>query len=108
MYREYLILFDILEYCFNNNSNDLDLPPFLGEISPYLWDGGMPIDCSVYDDWLEISRHINNHHELIDAIIELLELYEKSFSFDFCETKKVLRHIPSELLEELSTKYTDV
>ena len=53
MYAKYLILFDLLEYCYEK-SDDLDLPPFLGELCPYLW-GGMPIDCNVFDKWQKDS-----------------------------------------------------
>ena len=107
MYANYLILFDLLEYCYPK-SDDFDLPPFLGELCPYLW-GGMPIDCSAFDKWQKDSISLNTNQELLQGVIKLLESYEHLYHFDFADTKKVLSEISNDeltkIIQESEEKY---
>lgn len=102
MYVKYLILFDLLEYCYPK-SDDFDLPPFLGELCPYLW-GGMPIDCSAFDKWQKDSISLNTNQELLQGVIKLLEFYEHLYHFDFADTKKILSEISNEKLTQIIQK----
>lgn len=94
MYREYLILFHLLGDCYF--AYDLqydDLPPLLGEMDPYLFQGGMPMDREVFDDWQDMCTGITNRRDLVERVIRLLESYEKKYAFDFADTKKVLANL---------------
>jgi len=102
LYREYLILFHILEYCFQKGVYD-DLPALLGEMSPYLFSDSMPADLMVYEDWKARSQALQTPFEWKYAIISLLESYEKEYHFCFEDAKEIL----NELSEAEIRAFTD-
>lgn len=91
MYLQYSILFKLLDYCFDK-STDLDLPPFLGEISPYTWEGG-PMNQEVYCEWKKRSENLISVQEILFGVVDLLSFYENKYNFDFTDTKKILFEI---------------
>lgn len=101
MYQRYLILYHLLDYCYKNNCTDLDLPPFLGEMNPYLWEDYMPMDRTVYDEWYKKSKTTNN---LKQSVIEFLESYERKYHFDFKETKIILNGLSDKEINDIIAK----
>ena len=92
MYREYMILFQILDYCFKKGVCD-DLPALLGEMSPYIFSDFMPADRMVYDDWAIRCRKLKTSLDWKFAIISLLEEYENEYHFCFDDTKDILNEM---------------
>ena len=107
MYRKYLILFHVLDYCYQQNSDDLDLPPLLGVMSPYLWSNRMPMDHTIYDEWYDRSKDVETSDEIKKAIVEMLESYEVKFHFDFSTTKKIINHISENEMNEIIEQIGD-
>lgn len=104
MYREYLILFHLLDYCYNKFDPNDDLPPLLGEMCPYLFKGGMPMDREVFNDWHKMCSDIKSNQDLLERINMLLVSYEKKYHFDFEDTKRALQCLTDEEINKVIQK----
>ena len=79
VYNSYLKMFDKLDKYWDLTKDD-DLGGLLGSMSPYIFSGGMPIDSSMYKDWVticEVKREAPNN--LHNYIIEYLLMQEAKF-----------------------------
>lgn len=104
MYQKYLMLFYLLDYCYQNNCTDEDLPPLLGAMDPYLWGDDMPMDRAIYDEWSQKSNFIKTTHHLKQAVIEFLESYERNYDFNFKETKIMLNSLSDKEIDDIIAK----
>ena len=90
---KHLLLFHLLDYCWEVNDISDDLPALLGEMSPYLHLEGTPMDNEVYNDWDNICVNLNDKKDLLNKVEQLLLLYEEKYHFNFRDTKKALANI---------------
>lgn len=107
MYKNYLILFHILNDCYWKGCDDFDLPPLLGSMNPYLWDSHMPIDRAIYNDWHETSKDFKNCDDLKKAIVALLTSYEKQFHFELSSTIKMVQKMSEKEIDDIKKQIED-
>lgn len=86
MYMKFLFLFYALEYCYDRNCLDLDLPPLLGVISPHLMANHLPIDQAIYEDWCLMCKNSETEEQLLEAVVTFLKAYREQFHFDLDDT----------------------
>lgn len=99
--QSFLIMFYILDQCYDQSGKDEHLGGFLGMISPELWGDGCPIDQVVFNDWTEMSKpETMDRNNILDRIYSFLEYYEKEEGFAFPETKHWLLTMADEIIIE--------
>ena len=86
MTDSYILLLNILKLCYYNGCRD-DLAPLLGEMDIDIFADGMPADLEVLDLWKNIYRDNDSNDVLKEKIIDLLNLLERMYTFDFSQTK---------------------
>ena len=97
MGNNYIYIYKVLDYCYSVCEEN-DLGGLLGELSPDIFEDGLPADMATYDDWIEVA---SKHDDLKTAIICFLENYEKVYGFCFYKTKQCLSSIDNKLLDKL-------
>jgi len=80
-----------------------DLGGMLGCMSPYLWSGGMPIDITMYDDWVEIFNNKHSSNEEV-SFVECLEIMITYVEFKIEEMHLNFESLPQFLKDLLSGK----
>ena len=86
--RSFLVLFYILDQAYDQCEED-DLGGLLGAMSPELWGDGQPIDKAIFNNWKKISNpELLNEDNIIKAVCDFLDYYEKKFGFYLYKTKQ--------------------
>ncbi len=81
---------------YNESTKLDDLGSMLGSMDPFLFSGGMPIDITMYDSWVEIfDDRSNTIEDRFGFMIKYVEVQEKEFVYDFESLLKFLNDILS-------------
>lgn len=107
--QAFFAMFYLLDAYFEKE-NTGDLGGLLGSLNPYLFDGKMPADVAIFDDWKRcIHDVVKSNDEKLETevvyitIIKFLELYSSEFEFDF---EDVIGDIKSHRIGESSVHET--
>lgn len=110
MDKDYIKMYEILEYCFDKLREDSAkvstigyseydcLAVLLGALSVDIFEDNWPADPAIVDKWTIISM---NYFDVLEKTIALLDMYEKEFGFDFKNTKQLLVQPQSGKLKEI-------
>lgn len=103
MDKDYIKMYKILDYCFNNMRDVLEknsekteyteydyLAVLLGALSLDVFSDDLPADPAIQEEWDTVALRCS---DVLDKILAFLDMYEKDFGFDFKIIISFLLHV---------------